>query len=233
MKAEDLATLLASRVETHHASQKPNHRTLVALAGGPGSGKTFIASTIASEVSKKGLKCQHISVEGFVKPSHVLTDEQKKNKGSIDTFNGQAVVDFLTKLRELGPGHAVSCPGFDEDGKFEPIPDAESVHADSEVVIFEGIYMLADREPWKQIENLVDEKWYIHVRPDLVRQRVAERRLSKGKARNMEESLKSFDEGDARNNDFIQECRYATDLVIEANEDVAVRWPDGRVQSWL
>lgn len=231
MKTEDLAALLAHRIHSHHARQKPKHRTLVALAGGPGSGKSFIAGAISDQVNKKGLKCQHISVEGFVKPSHVLTEEQKQNKGSIDTFDGQAVVDFLKKLRELGPGHAVSCPGVDEDGKFEPIPDAESVHADSEVVIFEGIYMLADREPWRQIEHLVDEKWFIHVRPDLVRQRVAERRLSKGKASSIEESLRSYDEGDAKNNDFIAKCRYHTDVIIESNEEVNVRWPDGRLQT--
>ncbi|KAL1584897.1 hypothetical protein WHR41_06560 [Cladosporium halotolerans] len=231
MKNEDLSALLATRIQEHHARQPPNRRTLVALAGGPGSGKSTIAAGISDAVSQRGLKCQAVSIEGFIKPSHALTAEQQQRKGSIDTFDGEAVVAFFEKLRELGRGHEVKCPGCNEEGCFEPIPDAESVHADAEVVIFEGIYLLADREPWKKLEPLVDEKWFIHVRPDLVRRRVAERRLQKGKAGSMEESLKSYDEGDAKNNDFIAECRYETDLVIESNEELAIRWPDGRVES--
>lgn len=230
MRNSDLADLLSNRIHAHHARQTPNRRTLVAIAGGPGSGKSSIAASISDAVSKKGLKCQAVSIEGFIKPTDQLSPHQQQSKGAIDTFDGDAVVDFFRKLRELGPGHELSCPGVDEDGKFEPIPDAESVHADSEVVVFEGIYMLADQDPWRQIEHLVDEKWFIYVQPDLVRQRVAERRMSKGKAGSMEESLWSYDEGDAKNNDFIAECRYATDLVIESNEEIAIRWPDGTME---
>jgi pantothenate kinase len=85
--------------------KKTSRRTLIALAGGPGSGKTFIAYSIASAVTQRGLKAQAVSIEGFVKPSHVLTDEQEQHEGAIDTFDGEAVVNFLKKkLRELGPG---------------------------------------------------------------------------------------------------------------------------------
>jgi pantothenate kinase len=231
MKTEALASLLADRIQQHHSQQKPNRRTLIALAGGPGSGKTFIASAIADAVTSRGLKAQAVSIEGFVKPSHVLTDEQKQHKGSIDTFDGDAVVEFFKKLRELGPGHELSCPGFDEDNKFEPIPDGEKVHADAEVIIFEGIYMLADREPYTQLRApLVDERWFIDVKPELVRQRVAERRLSKGKAPNMKESLRTYDESDSKNTKWISENVVDVDLTIHSDEECWVSWLDGRVE---
>lgn len=231
MKTGALASLLAEHVLHLHSQQKSHRRTLIALAGGPGSGKTFIASSIADAVTQRGLKAQAVSIEGFVKPSHVLTDEQKKQKGSFDTFDGDAVVEFFRKLLELGPGHEVSCPGVDEDGTFETIPDGESVHADAEVVIFEGIYMLANREPYLQIRSpLVDERWFIEVRPELVRQRVAERRLSKGKASSMEESLKTYDESDSKNTRWIAENIVDVDLTIVSDEECEVRWPDGRVE---
>lgn len=229
MKTEDLSTLLATRIKDLHAKQNSNRRTLIALAGGPGSGKTFIASSIADAVTGQGLKAQAVSIEGFVKPSHLLTSEQIQHKGSIDTFDGDAVVDFFTKLRELGPGHELSCPGCDEDNKFEPIPNGESVHADAEVVIFEGIYMLANVEPWTKIcAPLVDERWFIDVKFELVRQRVAERRLSKGKAKDMEESLRTFDESDSRNARWIGENVADVDLVIHADEECWVSYGDGR-----
>jgi len=231
MKTEALASLLAGRVQNLHSQQKSNRRTLIALAGGPGSGKTFIASSIADAVTKRGLKAQAVSIEGFVKPSHVLTDEQKQHKGAIDTFDGEAVVNFFKKLRELGPGHELSCPGVDEENKFEPVPDGESVHADAEVVIFEGIYMLANEEPYLQIRApLVDERWFIEVKPEIVRQRVAERRLSKGKASSMEESLKTYDESDSKNTQWIAEHIVDVDLTIVSNEECEIRWPDGRVE---
>ena len=231
MKTEALASLLAEHILHLHSQQKSHRRTLIALAGGPGSGKTFIASSIADAVTQRGLKAQAVSIEGFVKPSHVLTEEQKKHKGSVDTFDGEAVVEFFRKLRELGPGHELSCPGVDEDGKFEPIPNGESVHADADVVIFEGIYMLANQEPYLQIRApLVDERWFIEVKPELVRQRVAERRLSKGKASSMEESLRTYDESDSGNTRWIAENIVDVDLTIVSNEECEVRWPDGRVE---
>lgn len=231
MKTEALASRLADHIQHHHSQQKPARRTLIALAGGPGSGKTFIASAIADAVTKRGLKAQAVSIEGFVKPSHVLTDEQKQHKGAIDTFDGDAVVNFLRRLRELGIGHELSCPGYDEDNKFEPIPDGEKVHADTEVVVFEGIYMLANQEPYLQIRApLVDERWFIEVRPGLVRQRVAERRLSKGKASSLEESLKTYDETDGRNTWWIRENVVDVDLTIVSDEECSVRWSDGRME---
>jgi len=231
MKTEALASRLADHIQHLHSQQAPNRRTLIALAGGPGSGKTFIASSIADAVTNRGLKAQALSIEGFVKPSHVLTDEQKQHKGSFETFDGEAVVEFFKKLRELGPGHELNCPGVDEDGKFEPIPDGEKVHADAQVVIFEGIYMLSDREPYRQIRApLVDGRWFIDVRPELVRQRVAERRLSKGKASSMEDSLRTYDESDEGNRRWIEENLGEVDLRIGSNEECEITWGDGRVE---
>lgn len=215
MKTEALASLLAKHILNLHSQQESHRRNLIALAAGPGSGKTFIASSMADAVTQGSLKAQGVPIEGYVKPSHALTDEQKKHKGLFDTFDGETVVEFFRKLHELDPGHELSCPGVDEDGKSEPIPDGESVHADAEVMIFEGIYVLANQEPYLQIRaSLVDERWFIEVKPKLVRQRVAERRLSKGKASSMEETLRTYDESDSKNTRRVAENIVDIDLTI-------------------
>jgi pantothenate kinase len=231
MKTEALASLLADRIQQIHSHQKPARHTLIALAGGPGSGKTFIASTIAQQVTKRGLKAQAVSIEGFVKPSHILAAEEKQYKGAIDIFDGDAVVALFKKLRELEPGRELSCPGVDEENKFEPIPDGEEVHADKEVVVFEGIYMLADREPYTQLKApLVDERWFIDVKAEIVGKRVAERRLAKGKAGSMEESLRTYDESDSKNTRWIGENVAGVYLRIHIYEECSITWPDGRVE---
>ncbi|KAI6872238.1 hypothetical protein KC343_g6812 [Hortaea werneckii] len=235
MKNDEFSTRLANRVAQHYqrlpsVPDNPRVKTkrcLVALAGGPGSGKSTIASAIADKVCKQGIKCQVVSIEGFMKPKSALrSEEEVRKRGTIESFDGDAVVDMFKRLRELGPGHELWAPSFDE-AKADPVPESQLIEADSQAVIFEGIYLLADVEPWNQIEHLVDEKWFIHVRPELCRERVAGRRVDKGFSKDMREALESYDEFDGRNNDFIGRYRYQTDLIIESNEELGIREPDG------
>lgn len=60
-------------------------------------------------------------------------------------------------LRERGPGHDFRAPTFDEE-KGGPVPNHQLIEADTEAVVFGGIYMLADQGPWREIGKLVDEK---------------------------------------------------------------------------
>ncbi|KAI7269917.1 hypothetical protein KC343_g8109 [Hortaea werneckii] len=235
MKNDELSTRLANRVAQHYQRlpsvpdnpRVKSKRCLVALAGGPGSGKSTIASAIAGKVCKQGIKCQVVSIEGFMKPKSALqSEEEVRKRGTIESFDGEAVVDMLKRLRELGPGHELWAPSFDE-AKADPVPESQLIKADSQAVILEGIYLLADGAPWNQIEHLVDEKWFIHVRPELCRERVAGRRVDKGFSKDMREALESYDEFDGRNNDFIGRHRYQTDLIIESNEALGIREPDG------
>lgn len=235
MHQEEVTQKLADRIVHHHqrlplkegSDTQRAKRCLVALAGGPGSGKSTIAAQIADKVSKQHVKCQAVSIEGFMYPKSRLSEEQLRKRGSIDTFDGEAVVQMFRTLRERGPGHELQAPTFDEE-KRDPVPDDQLIESDTEAVIFEGIYMLADQDPWREIEKLVDEKWFIHVRPELSRERVAERRLSKGISKTKEEALKSYDESDGQNNDFIAKHRYHTDVIIESNEEMGLILEKGK-----
>ncbi|KAK3703910.1 hypothetical protein LTR37_014128 [Vermiconidia calcicola] len=167
------------------------------------SGESTIAIAIADKVSSEHVKCQVVSVEGFLKPKSELSEEQMKRRGAIETFDGDAVVNMFRTLRERGPGH-----------ELDPVPDVQRIEPDSEVVIFERIYLLPDQKPWNEIEELIDEKWFIHVRPHLCRERVAGRRVDKGISETKEEALKSYDESDGMNDEFISKHRYHTDVII-------------------
>ncbi|KAH9902107.1 P-loop containing nucleoside triphosphate hydrolase protein [Xylariomycetidae sp. FL2044] len=233
MIQDELAQKLADRIVHHHqkipfkdGTKQRQKRCLVALAGGPGSGKSTIAAAISDRVSKQHVKCQTVSIEGFMKPQSQLSEAQMRRRGAIETFDGEAVLRMFKTLRERGPGHELRAPSFDEE-KRDPVPDDQLIEADTEAVIFEGIYMLADEPPWKEIEKLVDEKWYIHVRPELSRQRVADRRVGKGICETKEEALKQYDESDGLNNDYIGKHRVHTDVIIESNEEMGLHEPDG------
>ncbi|KAI1383718.1 P-loop containing nucleoside triphosphate hydrolase protein [Hypoxylon trugodes] len=232
MHQEELAQRQANRIVRRHKripfqdNGRRMKRCLVALAGGPGSGKSTLAAMIAEKVSQQHVKCQVISIEGFMKPKAELSKQQMKRRGAIETFDGNAVLRMFRVLRERGPGHELRAPSFDEERR-DPVQDDQLIEADTEAIIFEGIYLLADREPWNNIESLVDEKWFIHVRPELCRERVADRRTKKGICRTRDEALKQYDESDGLNNEFITKHRYQTDVIIENNEELSLWEPDG------
>jgi hypothetical protein len=58
--------------------------------------------------------------------------------------------------------------------------------------------------------------------------RFAGRRVENGICESMDEALKSCDEFDGKNNEFITKHLYHTDIIIESNEDMSIREPDGR-----
>ncbi|KAI0173234.1 P-loop containing nucleoside triphosphate hydrolase protein [Hypoxylon sp. FL1284] len=234
MLQDELAQHLANRIVLHHQKipfesdgRQRVKRCLVALAGGPGSGKSTIAAIIADKVSEQHVKCQVVSIEGFMKPQRELSEEQMTRRVAIETFDGEAVLDMFRTLRARGPGQELRAPSFDEEAR-EPVADDQRIEPDTEALIFEGIYLLADRDPWRRIERLVDEKWFVHVRPDLSRDRVAGRRTDKGICETREEALRQYDESDGLNNEFIAKNRYHTDIIIENNEEMSLREPDGK-----
>jgi hypothetical protein len=68
------------------------------------------------------------------------------------------------------------------------------------------------------------------VKTEIVRKRVAERRLTKGKAGSMEESLRTYDESESKNTRRIGENVAGVDLRIHSDEECSITWPDGRVE---
>ncbi|KAI8957173.1 P-loop containing nucleoside triphosphate hydrolase protein [Daldinia sp. FL1419] len=234
MREDELSQHLADRIVYHHKNNpfKENggqraKRCIVALADGLGSGKSTLAAAIADDVSVQHVKCRVRSIEGFTKPKSRLSEERMKRRGAIETFDGQAVLDMFRTLRERGPGHELWAPSFVEE-KPDPVPNDQLIETDTEAILFESIYLLANREPWSGIEELVDEKWFVHVRPELSRERVASRRTDKGICKTREEALKQYDESDGLNNAFVAKHRYETDIIIENNEDMLLREPGGR-----
>lgn len=153
-------------------------RTLVALAGPPGSGK----STISTEVARRlGNATVVVSVDGFHHPRAVLDswpnrDEAYARRGAAWTYNAAGVVELVKKLREA---REIFVPGFDH-AKKDPEPDAICVRPDATVVIVEGNWLLFDEEPWRCIAEVVDDTWFVDVDPELARVRVARRHLGSG-----------------------------------------------------
>ncbi|KAK5946603.1 hypothetical protein PMZ80_000746 [Knufia obscura] len=235
---DDISNQLAERVHKkynelayHDSTTMKERRFLIAMAGGPGSGKSSIAAEIAKAIEQRNIKCQCVELEGFMKPQSELAkmpdpQDAKDRRGAIWTFDGHAVVDLVKRCRE--PNKKIMAPAFDGE-KRDPVPEGQEIHADAGVLIFEGIYVLANEKPWDQIAGLVDQKWFVHVDPGMQRDRVAGREVEKGIEKDMESAYRRYDTHDGRNNEYILENSVGVDIVIENNDrEKTVREMHGR-----
>jgi pantothenate kinase len=203
-------------------------RLLIALAGPPGSGKTTIAEHVVQRVNK--LQGPHpktvcISADGFHLTQAQLrampnAAEAIARRGAPWTFDAAAAVALV---RELGNPAAVLrpvlAPTFDHQVK-DPVAGGLSVAADVDVCIIEGNYLLMADEPWREIGELVDDRWLVHVQPELARLRVAKRHLKAGIEDSMDKALARAEGNDMVNGALVAERsqgRY--DILVDSVEE--------------
>lgn len=153
-----------------------------------------------------------------------------ERRGCVWTFDAHGVVNFVRKVKEQGEGklpkdEKVQAPHFDEEA-CDPIPNGEVVDPSTQIIIFEGVYFLSRTEPWVQVQDLVDERWMVHVDQEISRKRVAERRHKKGIEKDLDKSYEKYDASDGKNNIFIIENRGPVDWIIENNEEWGFHEPD-------
>ncbi|KAF4968536.1 hypothetical protein FSARC_4103 [Fusarium sarcochroum] len=218
---------LAARLQQQWAKKQvegDGSRLLVALAGPPGSGKTTIAHRVAKLVSASpnAPSIIVISADGFHLPLTTLRSwpnpaEALARRGAPWTFDGAAIAALARNLRNTD--EAIVCPTFDHAIK-DPVKDGLIVDRDTQICILEGNYLLSDEEPWREIADLVDERWLIQVDTDLARKRVALRHIQAGIEDTIEAAYKRVDTNDMVNGDYVatrSQGRY--DLLITSVEE--------------
>lgn len=187
-------------------------RLLVAVAGPPGSGKTTIANKVAEIINALSPRSNNpkaivISADGFHLPLATLrklpnASEALARRGAPWTFDGHAAVSLIRKLKSDAPRRPILAPTFDHAIK-DPVSDGLLIEVDADICILEGNYLLCDEPPWDEIANLVDEKWFVYVEPELACKRVAFRHLAAGIETTMEKALHRARTNDLVNGEFI------------------------------
>jgi pantothenate kinase len=141
---------------------------MVSITGGPGSGKTT-SCKILSEMLED-MDCMVVPFDGYHIPLNQLrTMPNAKDliyrRGAPDTFDAQRLLHDLERIRH-GKEQIVKVPGFDHAfGDPE-----ENVHefdrSKHKVVFCEGLYLLHDSDPWKDIKNVFDCNLFVHADVD-------------------------------------------------------------------
>ncbi|KAL6879355.1 P-loop containing nucleoside triphosphate hydrolase protein [Trichoderma novae-zelandiae] len=209
-------------------SLNPPPRLIVAVAGPPGSGKTTIAARVADIINSLPSKSNNpkaivISADGFHLPLATLrklpnASEALARRGAPWTFDGHAAVSLVRRLKSNARCQPVLAPTFDHAIK-DPVSDGLFIEPDVDICLLEGNYLLCDEPPWDEIAGLVDEKWFVHVEPDLACKRVAFRHLAAGIETTLEEAVHRARANDLVNGEFVVSKslgRY--DMMIESIE---------------
>lgn len=230
---EAIYSSLAARALEKHKSlpnnSNPHHRqrTVIALAGPPGSGKSTIASAVVRLLNtdlKPPSSALIVPMDGFHLPRSTLNTlpnraEAYARRGAAWTFDAQGVLDLVTALHASksynhnSPASVILAPSFDHELK-DPTQDAIAITSDAEIVILEGNWLLLDEEPWRRISDLVDETWFVDVDPDLARERIAKRHLRSGIERDWESAARRAESNDLRNGELVRTKRVEPSVVV-------------------
>ena len=155
-------------------------RTLVAVAGAPGSGKSTFAAELARRLNGRGRKAVVVPMDGFHLDNGVLeAGNLLPRKGAPETFDAGG---FIRLIGAIKAGEDVYAPVFDRTRDLS-IAGAVAVPANARFVIAEGNYLMFDEDPWAALAGM----WDISVRLDVpmpeLRARLIKRWLSQNLSR--------------------------------------------------
>jgi pantothenate kinase len=159
----------------------PQQRTLIALAGLPGAGKSTLAAALAQAVndqagpgsmvalSMDGFHLTRARLSLFPDPVAAL-----RRRGAPWTFDPQALSLRLQALRQRSK--PVSWPAY-EHSVHDPVEDALTISPDTPLVLVEGLYLLHQGHGW-DMAGAFDERWFLDVPPATAHERLARRHMA-------------------------------------------------------
>lgn len=183
-------------------------RALLGIVGCPGSGKSTLSAAIVAGVSSSVV----VPMDGF----HMLNDElvrlgRRHRKGAPDTFDVEAYVSLLERVRRQSAGQLLTAPRYDRAAS-APVADAINVDSGAALVITEGNYLLLEYSPWSAVRPLLDEVWFVDV-DDAVRvSRLIARHIEFGKS--PDEAVEWVMRSDEANAAVVAATRDRADVVV-------------------
>ena len=168
----ELAQLLIERAD--------NKRIVVAVAGAPGSGKSFIAEQLQATINNlAGATAAILPMDGFHFDDMILEQRDlRPTKGAPNTYDVGGLFHMISRLRQNNEAE-IAVPVFDRSLEIARA-GARIITSDSQILIVEGNYLLLDYAPWSSLAPLFDITVSIDVSEEELRKRLIHRWQSHG-----------------------------------------------------
>ena len=180
-----------------------DRKVIAYLAGPPGVGKSTLAQfleRLSRERSSEIDKVRALGIDGYHYTAAYMNitsidrdGEQvlmRDIKGAPETFDVDLLVDKIREARQEGTDWNI----YDRR-IHDVLPDYWSVEDD--ILLIEGNYLLLKEAGWTNVRVLADYSVFIGAEPELLRERLINRKVAGGKSR--EEAERFFDFSDSKN----------------------------------
>ena len=150
-------------------------RSLTAIAGPPGAGKSTLAGALAAELNEEAADSAAVlPMDGYHFDDQVLVPRgQRPRKGAPETFDVAGFYHMLSRLKS-NEEMEIAVPVFDRDLEIARA-GARLIPRRVRHLIVEGNYLLLDRPGWSRLAALFDTTIMIAVPEAVLRQRLVER----------------------------------------------------------
>jgi pantothenate kinase len=150
----------------------PWKRTVTALAGPPGSGKSTTAETIVATLNRGDPdSAAVVPMDGFHYDDIVLVARGlRPRKGAPETFDCAGFAHLLARLAANAEDE-IAIPVFDRSIEISR-GSARIIPKSVKYIVTEGNYLLLKREPWSNLRRLFDITVFLKVDKDELRRRL-------------------------------------------------------------
>lgn len=143
-------------------------------------------------------------------------------RGAHWTFDGQGYVDFVQKLKTIGPQDGVlKGPTFSHSTK-DPVADDLIIEPHHRIIVLEGLYVFLSVPPWRTAAELLDERWFVDVDIAEARKRIVARHVRTGVTSSEEAALERAEMNDFPNGEFVMANMLEPTRRITSLDDPAI-----------
>lgn len=199
---------LIQRIET------TNYRSLIALAGPPGSGKSTQAQAVVDALTSQNIAAALLPMDGFhLDNEHLERIGLLFRKGSPDTFDAQALVELVQRVKTTADD--IYYPTYDRSHECT-VPNSGLLTRQTRVVVIEGNYLLLDAPIWKTLAPLFDATVFLKPSIETLERRLIDRWLGYG--HDIANARKKAEGNDLLNARLVLNQSLSADLVL-SNDD--------------